>query len=207
MMKNKGYMLLLSVGALIPSFESPVYAAEPSASEDGGLTEIIVTARRTEENLQDVPISITVFNQQQLENRNIISAGDLAAYTPSLSVNENFGSQNSSFAIRGFVQDTGTAPSVGVFFADVIAPRAASNGLPGGEGAGPGSFFDLENVQVLKGPQGTLFGRNTTGGDILLVPKKPTSELSGYVEGGVGNYDDGSFQGGHSAEPRELHHW
>ncbi|MFT3968302.1 MAG: Plug domain-containing protein, partial [Sphingobium sp.] len=132
---------------------------------------IVVTARRTEERLQDVPISITVFNQQQLSNRNVVNSQDLATYTPSLSSNTNFGSQNSSFAIRGFAQDIGTAPSVGVYFADVVAPRGASNGVPTGDGAGPGSFFDLANVQVLKGPQGTLFGRNTTGGAVLLVPQ------------------------------------
>ncbi|MBV8804934.1 MAG: hypothetical protein JO042_07800, partial [Sinobacteraceae bacterium] len=70
-----------------------------------------------------------------------------------------------------------------------MAPRGASNGIPTGDGAGPGSFFDLQNVQVLKGPQGTLFGRNTTGGAVLLVPQKPTSEFGGYVEASGGNYD------------------
>ena len=67
--------------------------------------------------------------------------------------------------------------------------RGASAGLPTGDGAGPGSFFDLQNVQVLKGPQGTLFGRNTTGGAVLLVPQKPTGRFEGYVEGSIGNYD------------------
>ena len=62
---------------------------------------------------------------------------------------------------------------VAVYFADVVAPRANS-GTTSGNGAGVGAFFDLQNVQVLKGPQGTLFGRNTTGGAILLVPTKPT---------------------------------
>jgi iron complex outermembrane recepter protein len=180
---------------LIPGLVTPTMAAETTAGNNGeDLTEIVVTARRTEENLQDVPISISVFNQQQLENRNVVTSADLAAYVPSLSVNTNFGADNTAFALRGFTQDSGTAPSVGVFFADVIAPRAASNSIPGGDGAGPGSFFDLENVQILKGPQGTLFGRNTTGGDILLVPKKPTSELSGFIEGGAGNYKDGEVQ-------------
>jgi iron complex outermembrane receptor protein len=160
-----------------------------AAQSDTGLDEIIVTARRMEERLQDVPISITVFNQQQLSNRNIVNSQDLAAYTPSLSANNNFGSQNSTFAIRGFVQDIGTQPSVGVYFADVVAPRGASNNLPIGDGAGPGSFFDLQNVQVLKGPQGTLFGRNTTGGAILIVPQKPTSRLEGYAELSYGNHD------------------
>ncbi len=151
-------------------------------------SDIIVTARRVEERLQDVPISITVFNQQQLANRNVVSAGDIATYTPSLSANGRFGAENTSFAIRGFVQDNGTAPSVAVYFADVAALRAAG-GTTLGNGAGPGAFFDLANVQVLKGAQGTLFGRNTTGGAVLLVPQKPTGKFEGYVEGSIGNYD------------------
>src|SRR5690606_38159470 len=99
-----------------------------------------------------------------------------------------------SFAIRGFVQDFQTAPSVGVYFADVVAPRASST-TPSGNGVGVGHLFDLQNVQVLKGPQGTLFGRNTTGGAVLLVPNKPTGELEGYVEGSLGNHDMWRLQG------------
>jgi iron complex outermembrane receptor protein len=162
--------------------------AAPKADE-GSLSEVIVTARRVEERVQDVPISITVFNQQQLSNRNVVNASDLATYTPSLQSNNNFGNQNSAFAIRGFVQDIGTQPSVGVYFADVVAPRAASNNIPIGDGAGPGTFWDLQNVQVLKGPQGTLFGRNTTGGAILIVPQKPTAREEGYAEVSFGNFD------------------
>jgi iron complex outermembrane receptor protein len=135
-----------------------------------------------------VPISITVFNQEQLNSRNVVNSADLAAYTPSLSANTNFGVENSSFAIRGFVQDAGTPPSVGVYFADVVALRGPTQGTQAGDGAGPGSFFDLQNVQVLKGPQGTLFGRNTTGGAVLFVPQKPTSEVEGYIEASGGNY-------------------
>src|SRR6266705_2016210 len=163
-------------------------SAPEAAQGDSDLSEIIVTARRMEERLQDVPISITVFNQQQLNSRNIINSQDLAAYTPSLSANNNFGSQNASFAIRGFVQDAGTPPSVAVYFADVVALRGPTQGTQAGDGAGPGSFFDLQNVQVLKGPQGTLFGRNTTGGAVLLVPQKPTTEFGGYAEGSFGNF-------------------
>jgi iron complex outermembrane receptor protein len=166
-------------------------AAQDTVAQDGGASaaDIIVTARRTEERLQDVPISITVFNQQQLTNKNITKAEDLAIYTPSLSQNNTLGSTASSFAIRGFVQDIGTLPSVGVYFAEVTAPMGASNNQSVGNGAGPGAFFDLQNVQVLKGPQGTLFGRNTTGGSILLVPQKPTGKFEGYVEGTLGNYN------------------
>src|SRR5690606_1613647 len=122
--------------------------------------------------LQDVPISITVFNQQALAQHNIVNATDLVAYTPSLSSTNILGSTTTTFAIRGFNQDLNTEPTVGVYFADVVAPRGPAAGQNAGDGAGAGAFFDLQNVQVLKGPQGTLFGRNTTGGAVLLVPQK-----------------------------------
>ena len=178
-----------------------VIAATAHAQTESGasakaleLEEIVVTARRTEERLQDVPISMTVFSQQQLTERNIVTATDLSTYTPSLSATNRFGSDNASFAIRGFTQEGPTSPSVAVYFADVVALRAQA-ATTIGNGAGPGSFFDLQNVQVLKGPQGTLFGRNTTGGAILLVPQKPTHNLEGYVEATGGNYNERRFQG------------
>jgi iron complex outermembrane receptor protein len=164
---------------------SPAFAQ--SASE-GTAGDIVVTARRIEERLQDVPISITVYNPEQLANRNIVNSADLATYTPSLTINSRFGPEKASFAIRGFSQDLNTLPTVGVYFADVVAPRLTSN-ITSGNGAGVGDMFDLQNVQVLKGPQGTLFGRNTTGGAILLVPQKPTDRLEGYVEGSLGTHN------------------
>lgn len=176
-----------------PTAATPTTHAQPAAPEL--LSDIVVTARRVEERLQDVPISITVFDQNQLSNRNVTNSQDLAIYTPALSAYSNFGTENTTFAIRGFVQDIGTPPSVGVYFADVVAPRGAGQGTPAGDGAGPGSFFDLQNVQILKGPQGTLFGRNTTGGAILLVPQKPGEDYEGYLEGSVGSYDMRRLQG------------
>ncbi len=152
------------------------------------LNEIIVTAQRVAQRALDVPISMTVFSQQQLANRNIVTAGDLATYTPSLSIDNQFGSDFTTFSIRGFSQALQTAPAVAVYFADAVTPRGGDVGSPAGDGAGPGEFFDLQNVQVLKGPQGTLFGLNTTGGAVLLVPKRPTSRFGGYVEGTWGNY-------------------
>jgi iron complex outermembrane receptor protein len=167
---------------------------EGPAVTKGAVEEIVVTARRREEQLEDVPISITVFNQQRLDDLNVVNASDLATFTPSLTSNKLFGDDNASFAIRGFTQEIRTSPTVGVYLAEVIAPRGGGS-ITAGDGAGPGSFFDLENVQVLKGPQGTLFGRNTTGGAILLVPKKPTDEWEGYFESSAGNYDMLRFQG------------
>ena len=172
----------------------PALAQEAAEQQTSNPADIIVTARRTEERLQDVPISITVFSQQDLAKRNISNIGDLGTYTPSLSTNSRFGAEKSSFAIRGFTQEAKTSPSVGVYFADVVGLRANS-GTAAGNGAGVGDLFDLQNVQVLKGPQGTLFGRNTTGGAVLLVPHKPVDDFEGYVEGSLGNYDMRRLQG------------
>jgi len=191
-MKSMTKALTLAATAL-----SGVAVATPTMAQDAATTDdgaIVVTARRFEERLQDVPISITVYNPEQLAARNVVNSTDLAAYTPSLTVNGRYGPDKSSFAIRGFSQDLNTAPSVAVYFAEATAPRLSSN-ITSGNGAGVGQMMDLQNVQVLKGPQGTLFGRNTTGGAILLVPNKPTDRLEGYVEGTVGNFDQWRLMG------------
>jgi outer membrane receptor protein involved in Fe transport len=178
---------LLTIG--IGSMAAPVFAQEEESMEDleGVLDEVIVTAQRRAENIQDVPISMTVFSEEQLSNANLSNSGDLATITPSLQVETRFGNEMTSFSIRGFYQALRTTASVATYFADVVAPRGQTS-QTSGDGAGPGYLFDLQNVQVLKGPQGTLFGRNTTGGAILLVPQEPTDAFEGFVEGTVGNY-------------------
>jgi iron complex outermembrane recepter protein len=190
-MISRGFAISVPLTFSLGLLAAPTWAQNSPASSDASsddVAAIVVTARRVAERLQDVPISITVFNQEQLTKLNITTAADLATFTPSLSINTNFGIENSSFAIRGFVQDAGTAPSVGTYFADVVAPRGPTQGTQAGDIAGVGSFFDLQSVQVLKGPQGTLFGRNTTGGAVLFVPEKPTSAFGGYGELSAGNY-------------------
>lgn len=160
-----------------------------AVAQDGMvIEEVVVNARRREESAQDVSVSMSVFNQKQLDEANITNPSDLATYTPSLQANNRFGGDNTTFAIRGFSQELRTTASVGVYFAEVVAPRGA-NAQQSGDGASPGDMFDLASVQVLKGPQGTLFGRNTTGGAVLIFPKKPTQEFDGYVEITHGNYD------------------
>jgi iron complex outermembrane receptor protein len=179
-----GFLFSCAAGGILSA--SPALAQNsPAATDDGA---IIVTARRVEERLQDVPISITVFSQEDLAKRNIVQSADLATYTPSLSINQQFGPDKGTFALRGFVQDQATAPSVGAYFAEVSTTRVQGS-TTSTPGPAQGSFVDLQNVQVLKGPQGTLFGRNTTGGAILLVPQKPTGRLEGFVEGSLGDYD------------------
>jgi len=184
---------LVKAGLLLGTVFTGAVGAGPALAQDSSgasaSSDIIVTARRVEERLQDVPISITVFDQQQLTKRNIAVAADLAVYTPSLSINQRYGPEKSAFNIRGFNQDASTAPTVGVYFAEVVGVRA-QGGTTSGNSVGAGAFTDLQNVQVLKGPQGTLFGRNTTGGAILLTPKKPGDSLEGYVQGTYGNFDN-----------------
>ena len=189
--------LALGLAGAAYSQESTPTPSSQNAGSDSGLIleEIIVTARRVEESVQDVPISITVFKQERLNDLNVINAVDLATITPSLSANASFGSENASLSIRGFNQDIDTAPAVGVYFADVVVPRGATQGTGTRDVLLPGSMFDLQNVQVLKGPQGTLFGRNTTGGAVLLVPQKPTDDFGGYIEGSAGNYAMRRLQG------------
>jgi len=173
----------------LPEQEPAPVATRPAPPRPrAAIEEIIVTAQRREESVQDVPISITVFSQEQLSNANITNAADIATYTPSLSANTRFGTETATFAIRGFTQDLRTTASVATYFAEVVAPRGQTV-QTSGDGAGPGAFFDLQNVQVLKGPQGTLFGRNTTGGAVLLVPQKPKDEFEGYVELSGGDFE------------------
>jgi iron complex outermembrane receptor protein len=99
--KNLKWRMLL--GAAVCAAALPEAVLAQDAVDAGNAGDIIVTARRTEERLQDVPISITVFSQDQIDKRNIVSSSDLAAYTPSLSVNQKYGAEKSTYAIRGFV--------------------------------------------------------------------------------------------------------
>lgn len=159
-----------------------------------GLEEIIVTARRREENAQQVPISITVISPQAIQDNNIATIQDVQYLVPSLTVStSNVGQRDSAnVAIRG--QGYGSIagqPAVAMYLNEVPIVTDHDGSIAGG----PGLFFDLENVEVLKGPQGTLFGRNTMGGAILLQSARPTNEFGGRLQVGVGNYNDREIDG------------
>lgn len=183
---------IVDVIELPPAEPPPPLIAQPAPRRV--IEEVIVTAQRREESAQDVPISMTVFDGTQINNANVTNSADLALYTPSLSTNNRFGADNATFSIRGFTQELRTTASVASYMAEVVAPRGQSS-QTSGDGAGPGAMFDLANVQVLKGPQGTLFGRNTTGGAVLLVPNRPADEFGGYLELSGGERDSRRAQG------------
>ncbi|MBS0475320.1 MAG: TonB-dependent receptor, partial [Proteobacteria bacterium] len=166
-------------------------AEEATATPAPG--EIIVTANRRAERGQDVPIAITAISADRLQQQGISKAQDLAASVPSLVVGPNGqGSRESqSFTLRGQGTTFQAAPGVVVYLNEVPLITGVSLSQQGG----PGNFVDVENLQVLAGPQGTLFGRNTTGGAVLIVPKKPTNELGGWVKAEVGNYKRNNFEG------------
>jgi iron complex outermembrane recepter protein len=167
---------------------SPVWAQTGPAptSDTSALEEVTVTARRTKENLQEVPVAVTVFNANAIAEQQIVSPEDLDSKVPSLSVTTSGSARDLlKYTIRGQGEgDEGGEPAVVTYFAEVPALLT-----------GPGSLYDLQSLQVLKGPQGTLFGRNTTGGAILVEPQRPSNEFGGYIDLTAGDYSLGRFQG------------
>ena len=167
-----------------PSSDRGQAAVQPSVagSEDGRLQEIVVTAQRREESLQKVPISVTTFSAANIVALAAESIGDLDTFTPGLTINDTSVTQP-EFTIRGVATDDfgiGTEPSVGIFVDGIYSGRSGSALI---------FFNDVARVEVLKGPQGTLFGRNTSAGAISIVTNRPTDqrELSGTFQ--IGNYD------------------
>jgi iron complex outermembrane receptor protein len=156
-------------------------ADAPAAKDGAGLADIIVTANRREENAQDVPVSVVAFSGEALEERSITRLGDLTRITPGLRFAPQGGGAALNVVLRGLQRTaSGNAPNAVIsYFADVPLYFSGSNITP----------FDMGSVQVLKGPQGTLFGRNAIGGAIILTPEAPNYEFGGYVRGTYGNYD------------------
>lgn len=179
--------LLASAGAIAPQ------GAMAQEAGEGASSEIIVTAQRREERLQDVPISITAISRDSIRERGLNSLQDLQASVPSLVVAPNGQASRDvmSPSIRGQSASFQGSPAVVVYMNEVPLPAAITLSGQGG----PGTFVDLQNIQILAGAQGTLFGRNTTGGAILLTPAKPTDRLEGYLQGGLGNYRMAELEG------------
>src|SRR5579883_2251794 len=187
---------LISVGSAVASAIAGVAlsgaAAQPAdqaTAQAPALEEIVVTARRREEKLQSVPISVTAFTGAALDQQHVENATDLQRLVPSLTL-YSIQRDQQFFQIRGQYTANG-GPGVVTYFNEVplLAPIGAG-GFPAGPGGGPGQYYDLDSSQILKGPQGTLFGQNTTGGAILLYPKKPGNDFSGYGQVTFGNYND-----------------
>ena len=176
---------LSAVPALAQDQTAATTAAQADTNDQSGLGEIIVTAQRRETNLQQTPISISVLNSEALQDRHVQSLFNLADGTvPSLRV-ATFEARQSALTIgiRGIVpyDQNQTARDGGVsVYIDGVA-LGKTQGLNA-------ALFDIERIEVLKGPQGTLFGRNTEGGALSMVTKAPTGEFGARMTAGVGNY-------------------
>jgi iron complex outermembrane recepter protein len=165
-------------------------AVDDAAQDSTGLVDIVVTATKRETNLQDTPIAIAVMSDEDLKKRQVSSLIDLAdGGIPSLRV-ATFESRQTALTVgmRGIVPGDANQPAreqgVGVYIDGVYLGR--QHGLNAG-------FLDVQRIEVLKGPQGTLFGRNTEGGAVNIVTRAPTGEFGGKVTAGVGNF--GSYSG------------
>ena len=154
------------------------------AQEGEGLEEIVVTATKRAQTLQDVPVAVSVTPVETLERAQIRTISDLQSIIPSLRVSTRQTSTQTNFIIRGFgngANNPGIESSVGVFIDGVYRSRSAG---------AIGDFVDVERVEVLRGPQSTLFGQNASAGVISVVTQKPSlDEVSGMVELTLGNYN------------------
>lgn len=152
----------------------------PDGDSESVLEEVIVTAQRREQTLFEVPLSVTVFDDAEIEELKFINIAQTARYSPNVEWDQTFlGSGNfSAVFVRGVGQpgnffESSADPAVGIYLDGVYIGRAIGSVL---------GIHDVEQVEVLRGPQGTLFGRNTTGGAVLVTTLKPGPELSGWGE-------------------------
>jgi len=175
----------------------PAPASSPGASQ---LEELVVTARRRSEALQDVPLAVQALSGDMLEAQGVEEVRDLERSIPGLSIGPGtFRDSTPAVAIRGFVAGAGQID------ADPSIPFII-NEIPINTPQGQNSaFFDLEGVQVLKGPQGTLQGRNTVGGAVLITTRRPNFDgMGGYVTGSYGNYDSMVVEGAYNVPINET---
>lgn len=160
--------------------------ASSGASAQAVLEEVMVTAQKRSQSLQDVPVSVTAFNAETIQEAGINNAVDLAIMTPSLNANANSSPFTTRLTIRGIgtsQADPALEPSVGFFVDGVFLGRS---------GLGTSDLTDVERIEVLQGPQGTLYGKNANAGAISVITRRPnTEEFEGYVEATAGNYSMG----------------
>ena len=176
----------IAVSVLLAAMPSFAFAQQQS----GEIDEIIVTAQKREQSFQDVPVSLVAISGEVLKTRNIDSFEQLQYVAPGLSFSAGVNSRQSASTIRGIgtsLFNTGVEGSVAIVIDGVVAGR---------EGAGIFDFSDVERVEVLRGPQGTLFGKNASAGVISIVTKKPTDEFSANLSASYGSFDEVNLSGG-----------
>ncbi|MFM2043966.1 MAG: hypothetical protein RLY86_2542, partial [Pseudomonadota bacterium] len=178
-----GTVAILAAAVSTPAAAQVAQAAlstGPGPARSGGvIEEIVVTARQRGEGAQRTPVTMTVLSADRIEAAQIDGIADIASRSPGLVVSDPFGRFNPAPAIRGLTQPgTGEEPSVGFFIDGVYVSGRSSINL---------FLDDVARVEVLKGPQNALFGRNTFGGAVSIVTRKPGDTVDGFVEAGLGS--------------------
>ena len=161
----------------------------PTLANAALLEEVVVTAQKREQSVYDVGISITAFTGEQIDRLGYTDSTKVAALAASVDVSAGGGGQNQQFVIRG--------ASLNEFneIAEGTTAIYIDEGYIANIGAGIFSLFDIERVEILRGPQGTLFGRNATAGLVHYVSRAPTDEVEGYADVTYGSYDQVNFPG------------
>jgi iron complex outermembrane receptor protein len=182
-----------TVAAQTANSAGPSVNPAENIESSGQMQEIVVTAERREGTVQSTPLSITALSGEQLQAQGITDIGEVGYETPGIS-EKNSGPGQTEYEMRGIASSGGTSPTVG-FYLDDVPLTAPAEGLEGKVVIDP-SLYDLNRVEVLRGPQGTLYGSGSMGGTIRLITNQPdptTSSASGQVsgsgtQGGAGNY-------------------
>lgn len=174
--------------ALVSALAAGNASAQSAGVNQGGLAEIVVTAQKREQSVNDVPISITVSSGEQLVQRGVSSTADLAKLVPGLTA-QSTGYNTTVYNLRGvgFYDTTLSAAPTVVIYTDEIPLPFSSMTVAAG--------LDVQRVEVLKGPQGTLFGNNTTGGAINYIANKPTDNLEAGIDASYGRFSTVDLQG------------
>jgi len=163
-----------------PASAQTAPARTEQASSDSAMPEILVTARRRAEDVSKIPVAVTAFSSDTLASKQIVNTVDLNKITPGLNIVTSGSNANPFLTIRGQSRGLAGAGAPGVITYLNEVPMLTYGSLI--------ATFDMDNIQVLKGPQGTLFGRNAVGGALLTYSKKPTYNWEGYGEGSYGNF-------------------
>lgn len=186
---NLRFTMTASIAALSASMLSMHTASAQSngnaeAASNGGGDQIVVTALRREQNIQDVPAALSAYSSGDLEKLQVIQIADVVKFTPNVQVNYPFGDGGPpNFVIRA-ISSTDYSPNqskpIAIYLDEGVRNLQVLETVP---------IFDVERVEVLRGPQGTLYGKNATGGAVNIISKKPGFEPEGYAKFGYGNFN------------------
>jgi len=183
--KNPALQILGGAGAIVLASVSPTVSAQDQFTID----EVIVTAQKREQNLQDIGVSVSAFTGEQLEKLGVTRVEDVVELSAGVQMNNTNGNLSPTFVIRGIgIQDFNgnSAPAASVHIDEIYMASSVNSGP---------QLFDLERIEILKGPQGTLFGRNNTAGTVNIVSRKPAWDRDAHTKIGYGRFDNLELEG------------